>query len=65
MKLLLIGKSEASQLFILNALSNALKSLFKGQDLSLKLILISHLKIDENFLFIENTYSEIQYLDRL
>ena len=49
MKLLLIGKSEASQLFILNALSNALKSLFEGQDLSLKLILISHLKIDENF----------------
>ena len=65
MKLLLIGTSEASQLFILNALSNALKSLFEGQDLSLKLILISHLKIDENFLFIENTYSEIQYLDRL
>ena len=65
MKLLLIGKSEASQLFILNALSNALKSLFKGQDLNLKLILISHLKIDENFLFIESTYSEIQYLDRL
>ena len=65
MKLLLISKVDAAQLFILNALTNSLNSIFKEYKPSVSLILISKSKIDDNLLFLEKNYFEVKYIGSL
>ena len=65
MKLLLISKVNESQLFILNALTNALVLHFKEKISSISLILISNKKVDDNFLFLEKKYLEVKYIKKL
>ena len=62
MKLLLISKVDAAQLFILNALTNSLNSILKEYEPSVSLILISKSKIDDNLFFIENNYTKVKYI---
>ncbi|MAJ50754.1 MAG: hypothetical protein CMB82_03955 [Flammeovirgaceae bacterium] len=64
MELLLISKADESQLFILNALTNTLFSFLDEQSLSISLILISYSKVEDNFLFLEKKYSEVEYIKR-
>lgn len=65
MKLLLIIKLEESQFFLLNALSNSIKSIFVDQDLSIDLFIISQKRIDDNFLFINKDYNKVLYSNNL
>ena len=65
MKLLLISKVDAAQLFILNALTNSLNSILKEYKPSVSLILISKSKIDDNLLFLEKNYFEVKYIGSL
>jgi ADP-heptose:LPS heptosyltransferase len=64
MKILLISRVDESQLYILNVLTNTLFLYFEDKVPSISLFLISETKVDDNVLFIEKKYSEVEYINR-
>ncbi|MDA7777999.1 hypothetical protein N8902_01865 [Flavobacteriaceae bacterium] len=64
MEILLISRVDESQLFILNVITNTLFSYFEEKQPSISLILISDSKVDDNFLFVDKKYNEVEYIKR-
>lgn len=61
MKIILIGTTEESQLYLLNTITNSLSILIFEKPLLLDLILIAKKPIEENFLFLQNQFHQVHY----